>query len=135
MREIVEKLSNLNEADENYSINVDTVSVYVDGLKDGEEEQSPDSIRISYDIEIEYRDWGIKDITVTPRGRVEFDVEIVDAEDNHVDTIEVLFDFDAVDWHIDWLPGSGYAAESLTIRINREGGVEDVAVGFYYPSH
>lgn len=135
MNDIFEALDKINEADNNFSIDVDDVSIHVDGLAEGEESLGPDKVNISYDIDIEYRDWGIKDISITPRGRVSFDVEIVDVDDNHVDTIEVLFDFSAVNYRIDWLPGAGYAASGLTIDINREGGVKDVVVDFYFPSH
>lgn len=132
MQDIYEKL---NEADDNYTIEVDSVLVYVHDLKDGEESLGPDKVTMSFDIEIEYRSWGIKDITVTPRGRVNFEVEIVDADNNHVEDLEVDFDFVDVNYDIDWISGSGYTIESLTVEINRDGTVTSVTVGMYFPSH
>lgn len=132
MQDIYEKL---NEADDNYTIEVDSVLVYVHDLKDGEESLGPDKVTMSFDIEIKYRSWGIKDITVTPRGRVNFEVEIVDADNNHVEDLEVDFDFVDVNYDIDWISGSGYTIESLTVEINRDGTVTSVTVGMYFPSH
>ena len=132
MRDIYEKL---NEADETYTVEVEDVFVEVDGLAENEDSRYSGSAQVSFDIDIDFRSWGIKDISIIPRDRVNFEFEIVDAEGNVVDTLEVDFDFVDVDWKIGWTSGSGYAIDSLEVLVNRDGTVKNVELIMYYPGH
>lgn len=128
MQDIVEKL--LNEDDE--SRHTVDLRVYVDGLEDGEESSYADEIELKYAIEIEQRNWGIKDIEVSMRGTVEFEVDILDVDDNVTDTIPVKFDFSEIDYQISWMKGAGYAPESLEVELSKDGKIIRVDVNFYY---
>lgn len=135
MLDILEKLHKVNENDGNddYEMDVD-LSVYMEGLQDGEEHRYPDSIHMKYNIQVEYRSWGIKDISVIPREAVGFEVEIIDVNDDIVDTVNVELDFDQYS-KISWVPGAGFAPESIEVTIKRDGTVTDIDFNFYYASH
>lgn len=126
MRELFEKLT-----DEEFNMDVD-VTLYVEGLEDGEESRVTDKVQLLYSIDVDYRSWGIKDISVIPRGLVEFEVEIVDMEDNLVDTLLVKLDFDNTDIPIFWVSGAGYAPESLEVAVNRDGTLTKAELNFYF---
>ena len=129
MQEMFEKL--LNEANESYRYEV-PLHISVDGLEDGEEINAPDKVELKYDIEIEFRSWGIKDIEVSLRDTVEFEVDVLDVDDTVVTTIPIKIDFSEVDYSFSWMAGAGYAAESLEVRIDREGKLLEVDANFYY---
>ena len=129
MRKILEKLT---EADsDEFNMDVD-ITLYVEGLEDGEEHRVTDKVQLLYSIDVDFRSWGIKDISVIPRGLVEFEVEIVDVEDNLVDTLPVKLDFDDKDIPIIWMSGAGYAPESLEVAINRDGTLTKAELNFYF---
>lgn len=129
MRKILEKLT---EADrDEFNMDVD-VTLYVDGLEDGEESRVTDKVQLLYSIDIEFRSWGIKDILVIPRGYVEFEVEIMDVNDDLVDTLSVKLDFDNTDIPISWMSGDGYAPESLEVTIARDGTLTNAELNFYF---
>ena len=75
----------------------------------------------------------IRDISVVPKGKVEFEVEIVDVNDRVVDTISVSVDIDDV--KLVWVSGSGYVPESLIVRVDRTGKVVDADLNFYFQDH
>lgn len=130
MRNLLEKLN--EQLDESYRSDI-TINAYVDGLKAGEGVTvSDEKQQLTYDIEVEHRSWGIKDINVTPRGIIEFSVEILDVDDNVVDEIPVRIDFDTMDYNIDWQKGSGYAPDTLDIRLARDGKIKEITLNFFY---
>ena len=132
MRNLFEKLTEADRAEQtDFNMDVD-VTLYVEGLEDGEESRVTDKVQLLYSIDIEFRSWGIKDILVVPRGVVEFEVEIVDGDDNLVDTLLVKLDLDNTDIPIIWMSGTGYAPESLEVVINRDGTLTKAELNFYF---
>jgi hypothetical protein len=133
MREIFEKLIEADETEQN-EFSYDTeLELYVDGLEDGEESTGPKEVNLTYAIYTEWRSWGLKDISVVPKGRVEFEVEIVDVDDNVVDTIPVSIDSDDVT--IMMVSGASYAPESFVVRVDRTGKLIDADLNFYFQDH
>lgn len=127
---LLEKIS--EQFDEGYKCDV-TINAYVNGLKPGEVESVSDKKQqLIYDIEIECRSWGIKGIDVTPRGMVEFDIEILNVDDEVVDKIPVKIDFDIIDYDIEWQKGSGYAPDTMDVRLTRDGKIKEVTLNFFY---
>lgn len=45
-----------------------------------------DEVMIGFDIDVEYRSWGIKDITIKPLGNITFDVLI---DEDEADTLKI----------------------------------------------
>jgi len=128
MEDILEKLI---ESMDTYKYNVD-LSVYIDDLKPGEEESTIDKVQLEYDIEVEHRSWGIKSIVIIPRGVIEFEVDILDADDNIVSTIPVKIDFNEIEYSVSWLPGGSYVADHMEVSIDRDGKIKEVDLSFYY---
>jgi len=133
MREIFEKLTEADKTEQD-EFSYDTeLEVYVDGLEEGEESSSPKEVNLTYAIYTEWRSWGLKDISVIPKGKIEFEVEIVDVDDRVVDTISVSIDVENVD--LVWVSGAGYVPESLIVRVDRTGKVIDADLNFYFQDH
>jgi len=135
MREIYEKLVQEDAAasQDTYSSDVD-LELYVDGLGEGEITVDPEKVSLTYSIELDWRSWGIKDINVAPKGKIEFEVEIVDVDDNVVDTIVVNIDFGSIDTDLVWAAGHSYVPESLVVRVDRSGRVLSTELNFYFQS-
>lgn len=133
MREIYEKLVEEDGAspESGGSMDVD-IELHVDGLGDGEAANGPEKVFLYYAIELDWRSWGIKDINVFPKGEVEFEVEIVDVDDNVVDTVNVSIDISDVG--ISWVQGHSYVPESLMVRIDRSGKLLETELNFYFQS-
>ena len=133
MREIYEKLTEEDGASpqDEFSTDVD-LELHVDGLGDGEAVTEPEKVSLTYRIEVEWRSWGIKDINVFPKGEVEFEAEIVDVDDNVVDTVVVSFDMSDVG--IYWVQGHSYVPESLMVRVDRSGKLLEAELNFYFQS-
>lgn len=133
MRKILEKLVEANTTEQNeFSYNIE-LELYVDGLEDGEESRGPEEVNLTYSIYTEWRSWGLKDISVVPKSKVEFEVEIVDVEDNVVDTISVSVDSE--DINLTWTSGASYVPESLIVRIDRAGKVLEADLNFYFQDY
>jgi len=126
----------LNEqfGEEEYSADVKAV-VHITGLRAGEETRIVDfgkGLALSYNIYIEYRSWGIKDIAVVPRGKVEFEVEILDAEDSVVRNLPVVIDFDTDSYSIEWIKSNVYMPEQIEVFLTDEGKIDEIILLFKY---
>jgi len=133
MRGIFEKLIEADKTEQD-EFSYDTeLELYVDGLEDGEEVSGPKEVNLTYAIYIEWRSWGLKDISVIPKGKIEFEVEITDVNDRVIDTITVSVDIDNID--LVWVSGHSYVPESLIVRVDRTGKVIDVDLNFYFQDH
>ncbi|MBE3101903.1 MAG: hypothetical protein IMZ47_06495 [Firmicutes bacterium] len=135
MRGIYEKLTEEDGASPEGQVGMEVDLVLdVEGLGDGETASGPGKIPLKYDIEVEWRSWGIKDINVSPRGEVEFEAEILDAEGNVRDTITVSFAFVDIDVDLRWVAGHSYVPESIEIKTDKTGAVLGVELNFYFQS-
>ena len=135
MRKILEQLTEADKTgSEEFSYDTE-LTLYVDGLEDGEEASGPKEVNLTYSIYTEWRSWGLKDISVIPRGKVEFEVEIVDGEDRVVDTILVKLDLDDKDIPITWVDGASYVPESLEVIVDRDGTLTKAELNFYFQDH
>jgi hypothetical protein len=79
------------------------------------------TVRVEYQIEIEYRDFGVKDINVYPEGEVEIAVEVSDEQDNKT-SMNIKVDMSKV--RVEWQAGSGIQPLSLDIYVNENGEVD-----------
>lgn len=135
MDRLLKETLSVNEAEETYKNEV-PLSIHFAGvgLDDDEYEESPDKVEIEFDIDVDHRSWGIKDINVFLRGVVEFEVvvksDLPDEEGKEV-VIPVKIDFADADARIIWMDGSGYAPAELIVTLEGEE-VKDVEVDFYY---
>ena len=104
------------EADENtfttkVGLDVDIVGAE---FNEGEEVKlSEEEVSLTYYMEIEYRSWGINGISVNPRGKMEFEVSVIDVNDVVLKTIPVNIDFSEVECKIVWQKGQVYKPDSL----------------------
>jgi hypothetical protein len=109
------------------------LDLYVKGLNRDEQAKGPDKVDVEFNIQVEHRSWGIKDINIMLRGTTEFDVEILDLDDNEVDVIPVKLDYSSLDYELEWARGGGFTVQSLEVYLDREGTIESVtAVLLYY---
>jgi len=81
-------------------------------------------VEISYDVDVEYRSWGIGDITITPRGETSLDV-VVDGERR-----SITLDLD--DAEVDWIEGSVYAPATLSVLVDRDLNVKEITLFCYF---
>jgi len=84
------------------------------------------NVIINYDINIEYRSWGIKDIDAVPRGQVELDIQV----DNKSEVITVNLD----DVKVYWVAGGAYAPLNLLVFLDEDFGVKEVSLKFMFIS-
>jgi len=100
------------------------IELYVDGADIASQ---PRQVLLTYDIEVEWRSWGIKGINVSPTGVIEFDVEMLD-----VDTLNICIDMRDVE--IYWVKGHSYVPESLMVRVDKSGKLLEAELSFYFQS-
>jgi len=129
-------LEKVNEqlGEEDFRSEVD-LRVHVKDLADGEDANIYDVDKkklLTYSIDVEYRSWGIKDISVMPKGVIEFEVEILDADDKVVKTLPVKIDFSMVDCSIEWMEGKSYAPSDLEVYLTKDGKIEEITLSFYF---
>jgi len=128
--DIFESISKINEQEESYTNNV-PLSIHFEtpGLDDDNYVESPDN-----------RSWGIKDINVSLRGVLDFEIiirsELPEEEGKEV-VVPVHIDFVELEHEqveVSWLEGSGIAPAELHVILGgTEGkGVVKVEVDFYY---
>jgi hypothetical protein len=118
--------------DEFYDADVD-VEVTVEEVQEGEEVSSTSfKATLKYEIQFEYRSWGIKGFDIIPQSLSEFDVEIIKINDDGYEepsiTIPIKVDFSALQYSINWVEGSGIRVDSISIVVSRDGKVEDVTL-------
>jgi hypothetical protein len=127
-------LEKVNEqlGEEDFRSEVD-LHVHVKDIEDAEEINIVDKKKIlTYTIDVEYRSWGIKDISVMPKGVIEFEVEILDADDKVIKTLPVKIDFSTVDCSIEWMEGKSYDPSDLEVYLTKDGKIEEVTLSFYF---
>lgn len=141
--DIFENLQRINEQEDYYRNNVELTVDFespapgVTGLDDDYYVEALDNVELQFDIDVEHRSWGIKDINVALRGVIDFEVilrsNLPDEEGKEV-VIPVKIDFSEVDTEISWIEGSGIAPAELHVTLGGEEGKEvtKVEVDFYY---
>lgn len=87
---------------------------------------------VSFEIEMEYRSWGIKDISIVPRGVVNFEIEITDTDDKVVNTISGKIDWLEVSYEFNWINGNAYTIEDLEVDMDMRGLVSKVTINAIY---
>lgn len=97
------------------------VDIYHAGAQNKMIDVADGSVRVEYQIEIEYRDFGIKDINVYPEGEVTIEAEIVD-EKNNKTPMTIKVDMSKV--RVEWQEGSGIQPLSMDIAVNENGEVD-----------
>lgn len=129
--ELLNKLLNEQE-DNSYQLEV-PVTIYMTGV----DVEAPDKVLISYDIDIDFRSWGIKDINIFPRKISDFDITIVtwtdDADKESEDVLPISIDLTKIEPSIYWTEGSGFAPSALEVHIDpKTKEVTEVEIEFYY---
>lgn len=129
-------LEKVNEqlGEEDFRSEVD-LRVHVKDLEAGEDVNIYDVDKkklLTYTIDVEYRSWGIKDISVMPKGVIEFEVEIIDVDDKVIKTLPVKIDFSTVDCSIEWMEGKSYAPSDLEVYLTKDGKIEEIILSFYF---
>ena len=133
MRDILERLTETDKTSQD-EFSYDTeLEVHVDGLEEGEESGGPKEVTLTYSIYTEWRSWGLKDISVVPKGKVEFEVEIVDVEGDVVDTLSISVDSDNIG--LVWVSGANYVPESFVVRVDRTGKLIEADLNFYFQDY
>jgi len=134
MDDLVEKLMNIKlneEAEDNfYRINIPLNFNITDLPVD--HEVSSIKANVSFEIEMEYRSWGIKDISIVPRGVVNFEIEITDTDDKVVNTISGKIDWLEVSYEFNWINGNAYTIEDLEVDMDMRGLVSKVIINAIY---
>ncbi len=134
MDDLVEKLMNIKlneEAEDNfYRINIPLNFNITDLPVD--HEVSSIKANVSFEIEMEYRSWGIKDISIVPRGVVNFEIEITDTDDKVVNTISGKIDWLEVSYEFNWINGNAYTIEDLEVDMDMRGLVSKVTINAIY---
>jgi hypothetical protein len=134
MDDLVEKLMNIKlneEAEEAFykiaiPLNFNITDLPVD------HEVSSIKANVSFEIEMEYRSWGIKDISIVPRGVVNFEIEITDTDDKVVNTISGKIDWLEVSYEFNWINGNAYTIEDLEVDMDMRGLVSKVTINAIY---
>jgi len=133
MDKLLRETMSISEADDSYRHNVRLTLHFEDmpeGLSDLDDEDMdvPDTVDIEYDIEVDFRSWGIKDLNVSLRGVLEFDLGIGGK------STPIKIDFAETPAEIVWLEGGGYAPAEVHVIISGKDGysVKSVEVDFYY---
>jgi hypothetical protein len=124
MDELIRETMAINEQESMYRHEV-PVSIYSVG-PDTLDIEDPDPVQLSFDIEMDHRSWGIKDINVTLKDTVSFNVTIGGVD------VPIKIDFGAITPMIVWSEGSWYAPAELHVTLDAEHNVQDVEVDFYY---
>ena len=135
--DIFEDLQKVNEQDDLYRNNVE-LSVHFESSASGIsdlEVDAPKTAVLVYEIEVEHRSWGIKDINVTPRSMDEFEVVVhsnLPEEEGKEEVILVKVDFLEIDATISWLEGSGIAPVEVHVTLGKDNRVVSVEIDFFY---
>lgn len=111
------KLKEATGEDYSYRDEVD-VDFYFDDF-----DISADSVKVNipFSIEVEYRDWGIKDIQIILNGLLNIAYYIVKGESDDEEEQSVSVELDKL--NIEWVSGSSYGISNLDLYINKDGQV------------
>jgi hypothetical protein len=141
MDELLRETMSVNEA-ETYRHNVRLTLHFEDiqegmpALDDDEFVDAPDTVDIEFDIDIDFRSWGIKDINVNFRGGLDFEIGVRSSlpGETKEEVIPIKVDFEETPPQILWVDGSGYTADEVHVTISGKEGypVKSVEVDFYY---
>ena len=142
MDKLLRETMSISEADDSYRHNV-RLSLYFEDIQEGtpaldddEFTDAPDTVDIEFDIDIDFRSWGIKDINVNFRGGLDFEIGVrseLPGETKEV-VIPIKVDFGDNPPELVWVEGSGYAPAEVHVIISGKEGypVKSVEVDFYY---
>jgi hypothetical protein len=93
--------------------------------------EAPKEVAIAYGMELEYRSWGIKDLNVTVKNTIEFDLIII--PEGKDEGKEVHIKIEPLDIKkISWVEGRSYTPSSLDVELDPEGKVVSVELFMYY---
>jgi hypothetical protein len=130
--DIFENIQKINEQEDSYRHRVELSVHFKSPVDDDYDVDVSKDVELVYDIEVDYRSWGIKDINVTPRSMDEFEVVIRSIQTAKEEDVSVKVDFDEVTPSIFWLEGRGVAPAEVHVTLGEDNKVVDVEIDFYY---
>lgn len=118
---LYDNLKKVHEQEEqNYYSNV-RVEVSFSGKSNKIIDLVDGNVRVEYQIDVEYRDFGIKDVNVYPQGEILIDAEVLDDRNNRT-SLQIKIDMSKV--RVEWIAGSGVQPLDMNILINENGEVD-----------
>ena len=123
MRDLVEKLNRINEAEERSSKLIAT-DVHVDG----HDVENVSNVTLEYEFEFEHRSWGVKDVVFHPMGTVEIEADLVATDREDAKPVSVTIKLDLSKVKVQWNPGSAFYPSQLTVYANKDGTVKEAEI-------
>ena len=112
-------MKRLLEQDLDYYSTKVKIYLYVEGVETDIDHVQ--EVAVEYKIDIEYRSWGIKDMTPIFDRPVKLWYSILEEKDNAGEQKEVNVDLS--DAEVSYVGGGGWAPEQLDVRLSKDGKV------------
>lgn len=93
--------------------------------------EAPKEVTIAYGMELEYRSWGIKDLNITVKHNIEFDLTIIPEGADEGKEVHIKIEPSDIE-KISWVEGRSYTPSSLDVGLDENGNVLDVELFVYY---
>jgi hypothetical protein len=109
------------------SLDYYATSVHVDLMVkdyDGDVEYD-ESVRLQYKLDLEYRSWGIKDLTVVLDKPVSVRFSLEDGTEKELKV-------DLSDARVEWYEGSAFYPHQIELTIDKQGNIKEKVVNMYY---
>jgi len=117
MHDVLNKARELHERLTEYHTDVD-VEIYP---KKKTLSAEADKVSVPFNIDLEFRSWGLKDISVMLYDEITVPYLLVDMEADREEERELVVDLSKL--NIDYYEGGGYYPEVLVIHLNEDGTV------------
>lgn len=130
---IVKLTKRLVEGEDSYlASNIPLTVYYQPGntMEDQPEYDADPKVSVPFDIQIEYRTWGIKGIDVIPKGKFTFMLTVYKGDDRSVESEkEITVDFSKLDYEkitMNRVKGSGVTITDISVHLDKDANVEAV---------
>lgn len=109
------------------------MKVEVDLFMPGDKDTTPEDTMVTFQLPVEYREWGIKSILALVIGSITVNYIWRDPETDEEEERSVTIE--AGDVEIEWQSADFYGPISLSINLSEDGAVESAVLNFGYISH
>ncbi len=131
MSNFYNKLKEKSDSLYEYNANV-ALSIY--GSNSDFEMEYEKQVQIPYNLDMDIRDWGIKDIGLLVTATIEIPYTMItyDANGNEADRQEKTLTLDLSTAEIEWVGGGSFGLSELDISLTPEGGIANAKLVAMY---
>jgi hypothetical protein len=125
----------MNESTDNYLHTEAELTVDAELGNELYVEDTRQKLSVSFEIEFEWRSWGLRAVELGLRSIEEFEIEIMSPTEDGEELVKTIsVNLDPADVELEWITGDAYTVTDIQVNLNDKGEVTAASATCTYPA-